>query len=239
MDILDRGFREASRRQRLRYVIVAGRSEGKPTTPSPAEVHAVAREAAKAKHRFVGLRNRLLFDLAYETGLRSMSLLALSGEDIRVVRGRCWLHVRDKGREGQRPVEILSIKHQFDEVLRGQPPHEAWFERPGGWQRRGGTQTESVELLAMSRAAMLIACAEPGVEPHEVYVHQVRLKICGRTNARKLEVCDVLRALGFDLPTRPPGAPDLDIANAALTAVYARSEGTALGGQSTPLLGVK
>jgi Holliday junction resolvasome RuvABC endonuclease subunit len=122
-----------------------------------------------------------------------------------------------------RPAQLLSIRQQFEAVLSRWPAAEAYFERPGAWQRKGGTRRETVEAMSMSRAVMLLACAERGVPAYEVDVHVVRRAMLGRVNAGAKDILAALHREGFEVPSRPRGAPDLDVANAALVAVYGLS----------------
>jgi integrase len=131
--VLDKGFRRSSRRRGNSYTVPAGRPPGRHRTPSPAEVDAVVAQAGRAKHRFIGLRNQLVIEIARETGLRSVSVLGLEADDVRVARGRGWLHVREKGSDGKRPVAISArlLSKIFDFCAAFND-----FARVQGWSRR-------------------------------------------------------------------------------------------------------
>lgn len=79
-----------------------------------------------------------------------------------------------------RPSQLLSIQQQFDGIVEGKEGVSAYFERPGAWQRKGGTRRETVEALSMSRAVMLLVCALRAVAAHDVDVHVVRRAMFGR-----------------------------------------------------------
>ena len=122
-----------------------------------------------------------------------------------------------------RGERLLSIGRQFEGVLRSLRPAVAWFERPGAWQRRGGSRRETVEAMAMARGVMLAACAELGVEAVEVDVQAARRALLGRHNAGASSVLEFVRGLGLEPPRRPRGGVDLDVANAVLMAAYGLS----------------
>lgn len=123
-------------------------------------------------------------------------------------------------RATERGQQLLSIWTQFREVLDSCAPDAAYFERPGAWQRKGGTRRETLEVLSMSRAAMLLACASSSVPVFEVEVHLVRLAMCGRVNAGAEDIVRVVKQSGIEVPQRPRGALDMDIANAVVMALY-------------------
>ena len=123
-------------------------------------------------------------------------------------------------RGSSRGERLLSIRRQFEGVLRSLRPALAWFERPGSWQRRGGSRRETVEAMAMARGVMLAACAELGVEVVEVDFQAVRRALLGRHNAGASSVLEFVRGLGVEPPRRPRGGVDLDVANAVLMAAY-------------------
>jgi Holliday junction resolvasome RuvABC endonuclease subunit len=122
-----------------------------------------------------------------------------------------------------RPSQLLSIKQQFEAVLFRWPAAEAYFERPGAWQRKGGTRRETIEAMSMSRAVMVLACAERGLAVLEVELHVLRRAMLGRVNAGAADVLQLLRSEGFEVPCRPRGGPDLDVANAVLVGLYGLS----------------
>src|SRR3972149_10519244 len=124
-----------------------------------------------------------------------------------------------------RPEQLLSIAEQFNAVMQASCPSAVYFERPGAWQRRGGTRRETVEALAMSRAVMLLGCAAAGVAAYDADVHVVRQVMFGRVNASSLDVLESVRRSGFQVPVRPRGGPDMDIANAIVIGLYALSKG--------------
>lgn len=119
-----------------------------------------------------------------------------------------------------RALRLFSISEQFETVLQSWCPAEVFLERPGAWQRKGGTRRETIEVLAMGRAAMLLACVRHVIPVMQVDVHVVRQAILGRVNAPGRAVVDTVRARQFEVPERPRGGPDEDIANAILTAIY-------------------
>jgi Holliday junction resolvasome RuvABC endonuclease subunit len=122
-----------------------------------------------------------------------------------------------------RSTQLLSIKQQFEGVLARWPAAEAYFERPGAWQRKGGTRRETVEAMSMSRAVMVLACAERGLPVIEVELHVLRRAMLGRVNAGAADVLQFLRQGGFEVPCRPRGGPDMDVANAMVVAIYGLS----------------
>jgi len=119
-----------------------------------------------------------------------------------------------------RGERVLSIGRQFEGVLRNRRPSVAWFERPGAWQRRGGSRRETVEAMAMARGIMLAACAELGVEAIEIDFQAARQALLGRHNAGAGSVLEFVSGLDLELPRRPRGGVDLDVANAILMAAY-------------------
>jgi Holliday junction resolvasome RuvABC endonuclease subunit len=134
-----------------------------------------------------------------------------------------------------RPTQLLSIKQQFEGVLSRWPAAEAYFERPGAWQRKGGTRRETVEAMSMSRAVMVVTCAERGLPVIEVELHVLRRGMLGRVNAGAEDVLQLLRQEGFEVPCRPHGAPDMDIANALVVAIYGLSWSRSAGpGEAFP-----
>ena len=128
-------------------------------------------------------------------------------------------------RGSSRGERLLSIGQQLKEALRSLRPAVAWFERPGNWQRRGGSRRETVEAMAMARGVMLAACAEQGVEAVEVDFQAARRALLGRHNAGASSVLDFVRGLGVEPPRRPRGGVDMDVANAVLIAAYGLSLG--------------
>ena len=119
-----------------------------------------------------------------------------------------------------RTEKLLSIYRQFQAVMEQWQPKAVYLERPGAWQRKGGTRRETVEVLAMGRAALLLVCAQRNIRVTEVDVHAVRLHIFGRVNARAEDVLEFLSREQIDIPLRPRGGPDLDVANAIITGLY-------------------
>lgn len=123
-----------------------------------------------------------------------------------------------------RAESLRYIQLRFRQVLEDWDPTVAYFERPGSWQRRGGTRRETVEVMAMARGVMLAACADLEVPACEIDSYRVRLTLLGRVNAPASSLIEFLGAQGFELPRRPRGAIDLDIASAVLMAVYGLSQ---------------
>jgi Holliday junction resolvasome RuvABC endonuclease subunit len=123
-------------------------------------------------------------------------------------------------RGSSRGERLLSVRRQFEGVLRSLRPALAYFERPGSWQRRGGSRRETVEAMAMARGVMLAACAEIGVVAVEVDFQAVRRSLLGRHNAGADSVLEFVRGLGVEPPRRPRGGVDMDVANAILMAAY-------------------
>jgi Holliday junction resolvasome RuvABC endonuclease subunit len=121
---------------------------------------------------------------------------------------------------GSRAVRLLDIRAQFRPVLLSLEPDSVVMEEPGSWQRLGGTRRETVELLAMARAVMLVECAERGIPVHAITFRTIRAAVMGRGNARADDLIAFLRQRGIAVPPRPRGAPDLDVANAIVTALY-------------------
>jgi len=119
-----------------------------------------------------------------------------------------------------RGQKLLSIQRQFRQVLHQQMAGAVYLERSGCWQRRGGTRREAVEAMAMARGVMLAACADSGVRACEIDFYRVRLTLLGRVNAPASSLVEFLKAQGFDLPRRPRGGIDLDVANAIMMGVY-------------------
>jgi len=130
-----------------------------------------------------------------------------------------------------RGERLLNIRRQFEGVLRSLRPALAYFERPGSWQRRGGSRRETVEVMAMCRGVMLAACAELGVEAIEVDFQAARRALLGRHNAGADAVLKFVRGLGVEPPQRPRGSVDMDVANAVLMAAYGL---VCLGGWAQP-----
>lgn len=112
------------------------------------------------------------------------------------------------------------IQRRFGQILGDCGAPVVYFERPGTWQRRGGTRREAVEAMAMARGVMLAACADSGVRSCEVDFYRVRLTLLGRVNAPASSLVEFLRVQGFDLPRRPRGGVDLDVGNAIMMGVY-------------------
>jgi integrase len=168
--VLDEGFRLPSRRRGNRYTVPAGRPPGRHRTPTPAEVDAVVAQAGRAKHRFIGLRNQLVIEIARETGLRSVSVLGLEADDVRVARGRGWLHVREKGCEGKRPVaisarllaKIFGFCEAFNDFSQVQgSSRRLRLGAPGPlWLGTGGRPLGYAGLLTMVRSAAKAAGVE-------------------------------------------------------------------------------
>jgi len=123
-----------------------------------------------------------------------------------------------------RSQQLLSIWSQFSEVLDQNAPQIVYIERPGTWQRKGGTRRETLEVLSMSRGAMLLACASRAIPLTDVEVHVARLAMCGRVNASSEDIVRIVQQSGIHVPRRPRGSLDLDIANAVLMALYGRAE---------------
>ena len=119
-----------------------------------------------------------------------------------------------------RGESLRYIQRQFRQVLEECGAGVAYLERPGTWQRRGGTRAAAVETMAMARAVLLVACADSGVVAHEIDFYRVRVTLLGRANAPASSLVEFLRAQGFDLPRRPRGGVDLDVANAIMMGVY-------------------
>lgn len=111
----------------------------------------------------------------------------------------------DRGRQ------LSVIYGEFRQVIERTHPDAVCLEKPGTWQRRSGTRGETVEALAMSRGVMLLACMETGVCFSEVDFREVRRCLLGKANAPPRALAAYLEALGFPLPRRPRGSPDLDI----------------------------
>jgi len=63
-----------------------------------------------------------------------------------------------------------------------------------------GDSRESVEGLAMARAAILLACRLEGVRVVQYGVNAVREKLCRRATAGKEQAQECLRQLGYTLP---------------------------------------
>jgi len=138
-------------------------------------------------------------------------------------------------RGSSRGERLLSIGRQFKGVLRNLRPAVTWFERPGSWQRRGGSRRETVEAMAMARGVMLAACAELEVEAVEVDFQAARRALLGRHNAGASSVLEFVSGLGVELPRRPRGGVDVDVANAILMAAYGLLlRGARLPGAGTP-----
>ena len=119
-----------------------------------------------------------------------------------------------------RPIQLVSIRDQFDEIVRSLQPDAAFFERPGAWQRKGGTRRETIEVLSMGRAVMLLACAVRDLPAYEVEVHLIRKAMFGRVNALPADVVTLLLGRGFTAPLRPRGGTDMDICNALVMCLY-------------------
>lgn len=119
-----------------------------------------------------------------------------------------------------RSRQLESISSACRRVLSRHTPAQAILEQPGAWQRRGGSRRETIEAMAMARGVMLAACAEANIVAMEAPVQQVRRTLVGRHNASTAEVIQYLQGRGVDLPRRPRGAVDGDIANAILMALY-------------------
>ena len=118
---------------------------------------------------------------------------------------------------GQR---LESIQRQFSDVLARWTPREAYFERPGNWQRREGSRRETIEVMAMARGVMLATCAEKRVPAWEIDFHTVRRALLGRGNANAAMLVDFVTSQGLPPPFRPRGAVDLDVANAIAMAIF-------------------
>ena len=141
-------------------------------------------------------------------------------------------------RGSSRSERLLSIQRQFEQALMRWHPAVACFERPGSWQRKGGSRRETVEAMAMARGVMLAACAELEVPVFEVDFHTVRQVLLGRRNAGAAHVVEFVRSQGLDPPRRPRGGVDLDAANAIMMAVYGLGyEPSIDGGGGTPPYG--
>ncbi len=123
-------------------------------------------------------------------------------------------------RGSSRSERLLSIQRQFEQAVMRWRPAVAYFERPGSWQRRGGSRRETVEAMGMARGVMLAACAELEVPVFEVDFHTVRQVLLGRRNAGAAHVVEFVRSQGLDPPRRPRGGVDLDAANAIMMGVY-------------------
>ena len=119
-----------------------------------------------------------------------------------------------------RSERLATIQQQFREVLSRWSPREAYFERPGNWQRREGSRRETIEVMAMARGVMLAASAEKGVPVFEIDFHTVRGALLGRGNANADRVVEFVRAQGLPPPSRPRGGVDVDVANAIAMAIY-------------------
>jgi len=126
-------------------------------------------------------------------------------------------------RGGDRAANLFHIQWQFKRVLQTWLPGAAYFERPGTWQRRGGTRRETLEVMAMARGVMLAACAELAVPAFEIDFQVARRALLGRRKITVTSVVDFVRSLGFDLPVRPRGSTDFDIVNAILIGIYGLS----------------
>ena len=115
------------------------------------------------------------------------------------------------------------LRHVYDRfaaTLDEWLPSMVLLERPGYWRRRGGSRGETLEALAMARACMLLAWFLRNIPALEIEVTVIRRTTMGRPNARPHEILRFLQAQRLQVPFRPRGAPDMDIANALLLAVY-------------------
>jgi Holliday junction resolvasome RuvABC endonuclease subunit len=115
---------------------------------------------------------------------------------------------------------LRHIQCRFRQVLKDTGAGGAYLERPGTWQRRGGTRREALETMEMARGVMLVACADASVRAFEVDFYRVRLTLLGRVNAPASSLVAFLSAQGFDLPRRPRDGVDMDVANAIMMGVY-------------------
>jgi Holliday junction resolvasome RuvABC endonuclease subunit len=122
-----------------------------------------------------------------------------------------------------RAERIHAIFKEFDDVVRLWQPEAVYLERPGVWQRRGGTRRETLEVLAMSRGVMLLACANREVPAHDIDINTIRRTVVGRVNASATVILEFVRQAGFKVPLRPRGEPDLDVANAIVVGLFGLS----------------
>jgi crossover junction endodeoxyribonuclease RuvC len=122
---------------------------------------------------------------------------------------------------------IRAIFEDFDAVVQWWQPEAVYLERPGAWQRRGGTRRETLEVLAMSRGVMLLACANRQMPAYDVDITIVRKSVVGRVNASAAVILDLVRQMGFKVPARQRGGPDLDIANAIVVGLFGLSGSSA------------
>jgi crossover junction endodeoxyribonuclease RuvC len=138
-------------------------------------------------------------------------------------------------RGSSRSERLLSIQRQFEQAVTRWRPAVAYFERPGSWQRKGGSRPETVEAMGMARGVMLTACAAQGVPAFEVDFRTVRRALLGHGNAGADHVVEFVTSRGLDPPRRPRGGVDLDAANAIMMAVYGLGcEVSIDGGGGTP-----
>ncbi len=122
--------------------------------------------------------------------------------------------------KGSRDERLLQIGRQFEAVLRKCRPNRACFEKPGAWQRRGGSRRETVEMMGMGRGVMFRACAEFGVAVDEVDFNSARRAIIGTARVDLPLITRFIEALAIEMPRRPRGGLDLDIANAIVVGFY-------------------
>lgn len=111
----------------------------------------------------------------------------------------------------------------YTALLTWQPEYVA-IESSEDFQRRLKDGKHSVESLAAARSAVLIACADLGIEAKLLNPGHVRWSVCGNLKADKLQVVAALRAHGYELPLMRNGAVDLDVADAVSTAKCCWSE---------------
>jgi crossover junction endodeoxyribonuclease RuvC len=121
---------------------------------------------------------------------------------------------------GPRSERLHDIAGAFDRVLKSWRPDVVYLEQPGSWQRRGGTRRETLEALAMSRGVFFLVCARHRVPAHDADISVARKAVVGRFNAGAKDILEAVWRRGIDVPLRPRGGPDLDIANAIVIGLY-------------------
>ena len=101
-----------------------------------------------------------------------------------------------------RPRQLDHIYSMVGVWTRGAPDIVA-IETSKGWQRASNDSRESIDALAMARAAIMLAIEREtaGIRIVEMDSHRVRELVAGNRSAGKEQVQAALTARGYTLPT--------------------------------------
>lgn len=201
--VLDQGLRLGSKRRGLRRTIDAGRKSRSRRAPSEAELDRLAIVAGASRCSFLGPRNVAILRLMAGLGIRSMTLAAMDGADFERRRGVLFLWIREKGRNGQRQVEvpedIVQLLERYVDAFNQWALEHRWSHRvgigePGAFWRGGaGKPVAYSGLLYLAQTSRSIA----GVD--DFHLHGLRHLRAGYLG-HHLEIKDAALAGGWRAP---------------------------------------